>query len=187
MNSTTCELCSTAGGRVIFDNGRARVVVVDEPDYPGLIRVIWNEHVREITDLAADERTALMRLVFAVEQVQRSVLAPDKMNLASLGNMTPHLHWHLIPRYTDDAHFPGPIWSSGDGRSPQKRWRRAGRCCRSWSRRSSRGCDAPTKRETHSPCRGRQPPLHGRTECAGNSLRIEASCCAAATSSSRNW
>ena len=111
MNSTTCELCSTAGGRLIFDNGRARVVMVDEPDYPGFIRVIWNEHVREITDLAADERTALMRLVFAVEQVQRSVLAPDKMNVASLGNMTPHLHWHLIPRYADDAHFPGPIWS----------------------------------------------------------------------------
>lgn len=111
MNSTTCELCSTAGGRLIFDNGWARVVIVDEPDYPGFIRVIWNEHVREITDLAADERTALMLLVFAVEQVQRSVLAPDKMNVASLGNMTPHLHWHLIPRYADDAHFPGPIWS----------------------------------------------------------------------------
>jgi diadenosine tetraphosphate (Ap4A) HIT family hydrolase len=111
MNSTTCELCSTAGGRLIFDNGRTRVVVVDEPDYPGFIRVIWNEHVREITDLAADERDALMQVVFAVEQVQRSVLAPDKMNVASLGNMTPHLHWHLIPRYADDAHFPGPIWS----------------------------------------------------------------------------
>jgi diadenosine tetraphosphate (Ap4A) HIT family hydrolase len=111
MNLTTCELCSTAGGRLIFDNGRTRVVVVDEPDYPGFIRVIWNEHVREITDLAADERDALMQVVFAVEQVQRSVLAPDKMNVASLGNMTPHLHWHLIPRYADDAHFPGPIWS----------------------------------------------------------------------------
>jgi len=110
MNSTICELCSTAGGRVILDNGWARVVLVDEPNYPGFIRVIWNEHVREITDLAADERTALMQLVFAVEQIQRSVLAPDKMNVASLGNMTPHLHWHLIPRYADDAHFPGPIW-----------------------------------------------------------------------------
>jgi len=111
MNSTTCELCSTAGGRVIFDNGGARVVVVDEPDYPGYIRVIWNEHIREITDLATDERMALMQLVFAVEQAQRLVLAPDKMNVASLGNMTPHLHWHLIPRYANDAHFPGPIWS----------------------------------------------------------------------------
>jgi diadenosine tetraphosphate (Ap4A) HIT family hydrolase len=33
------------------------------------------------------------------------------MNLASLGNLTPHVHWHLIPRFADDAHFPGPIWS----------------------------------------------------------------------------
>jgi diadenosine tetraphosphate (Ap4A) HIT family hydrolase len=34
------------------------------------------------------------------------------MNLASLGNMTPHLHWHVIPRWRDDRHFPGPIWGS---------------------------------------------------------------------------
>ncbi|HTN49572.1 MAG TPA: HIT family protein [Burkholderiaceae bacterium] len=111
MNSTTCELCSAAGGRLIFDDGRARVVAIDEPEYPGFIRVIWNMHVREITDLSADDRMHLLRLVFAVEQAQRSVLTPDKMNVASLGNMTPHLHWHLIPRYADDAHFPGPIWS----------------------------------------------------------------------------
>jgi len=25
--------------------------------------------------------------------------------------MTPHLHWHVIPRYTDDAHFPSPVWA----------------------------------------------------------------------------
>ena len=111
MKSTTCELCSTAGGRPIFDNGRTRVVVVDEPDYPGFIRVIWNTHIKELTDLSAEERAEFMHVVFAVEEAQRAVLAPQKMNVASLGNMTPHLHWHLIPRYADDAHFPGPIWS----------------------------------------------------------------------------
>lgn len=35
---------------------------------------------------------------------------PDKINLAQLGNMVPHLHWHLIPRYKDDTHFPESIW-----------------------------------------------------------------------------
>jgi diadenosine tetraphosphate (Ap4A) HIT family hydrolase len=34
------------------------------------------------------------------------------MNLASLGNMTPHVHWHVIPRFEDDRHYPGPIWAA---------------------------------------------------------------------------
>ncbi|HXN14887.1 MAG TPA: HIT domain-containing protein, partial [Usitatibacter sp.] len=37
---------------------------------------------------------------------------PDKMNLASLGNMVAHVHWHVVPRYRDDRHFPKPIWST---------------------------------------------------------------------------
>lgn len=111
MNPPTCELCGGPGGRVLFDDGVLRVVAIDEADYPGFLRVIWNAHVREVTDLSVDERQHLMRAVFAVEQIQRAILAPDKMNVASLGNMTPHLHWHLIPRYRDDAHFPGPIWT----------------------------------------------------------------------------
>ena len=36
---------------------------------------------------------------------------PDKINLACLGNLTPHIHWHVIPRFYDDNHFPGSIWS----------------------------------------------------------------------------
>ncbi|MGH6609869.1 MAG: HIT family protein, partial [Burkholderiaceae bacterium] len=43
---------------------------------------------------------------------QREVLQPTKMNLASLGNMTPHLHWHVIPRFADDLHFPRPVWGA---------------------------------------------------------------------------
>jgi diadenosine tetraphosphate (Ap4A) HIT family hydrolase len=110
MNTSSCELCSGTGGRLIHDDGRLRVVVVDEADYPGFIRVIWNAHAREMTDLPPPDRAHLMQVVFAVERLQREVLRPHKMNLASLGNVTPHVHWHLIPRFADDAHYPGPIW-----------------------------------------------------------------------------
>jgi len=44
--------------------------------------------------------------------VLRDTLQPDKINLASLGNQVPHLHWHVIPRFADDAHFPDPIWAA---------------------------------------------------------------------------
>jgi diadenosine tetraphosphate (Ap4A) HIT family hydrolase len=181
MKSTTCELCSTAGGRPIFDNGRARVVVVDEPDYPGFIRVIWNAHIKELTDLSAEERAEFMHVVFAVEEAS-AVLAPDKMNVASLGNMTPPLHWHLIPRFADDAHFPGPIWSERRRSVSAETLAApgaAGAAQQAIAARLHRAING-----TRSPCGGRQPPLHGRTDCAGNS-RIEASRCAAAASSSR--
>jgi diadenosine tetraphosphate (Ap4A) HIT family hydrolase len=117
MTALPCELCTGPGGRVIHDDGRLRVVAVDDLDYPGFMRVIWSGHVREITDLAPGERDHFMHAVFAVEQAQRTVMHPDKMNVASLGNMTPHLHWHLIPRFEDDAHFPKPIWAERQ-RSP---------------------------------------------------------------------
>ncbi len=67
-----------------------------------------------MTELSEKNRELLMRAVFLVEQVQRAVLAPTKINLASLGNMTPHLHWHIIPRWVDDATFPQPIWATAD-------------------------------------------------------------------------
>ena len=46
------------------------------------------------------------------ERVLRAELAPDKINLATLGNQVPHLHWHVIPRFADDAHFPDPVWAA---------------------------------------------------------------------------
>ncbi len=52
----------------------------------------------------------LMDVLWQVERVVRDVMQPDKINLASFGNMVPHLHWHVIPRYTDDVHFPQPVW-----------------------------------------------------------------------------
>ena len=48
--------------------------------------------------------------MYAVESALRARLTPTKMNLASLGNVVPHLHWHVIPRFADDTHFPQPVW-----------------------------------------------------------------------------
>ena len=46
----------------------------------------------------------------------RDACEPDKMNLASLGNMTPHVHWHVIPRFRDDRHFPGADLGGAEAR-----------------------------------------------------------------------
>ena len=112
-----CLFCDTPGGAVLWQNDLCRVVRVDEPDYPGFCRVILKRHAREMSDLAPDERAGLMAVVFAVEEAIRTTMRADKMNLASLGNMTPHVHWHVIPRFRDDRHFPNPVWAA-PGREP---------------------------------------------------------------------
>jgi len=109
--SNACDLCDGDGGELLFNNGSLRVVLVDEPAYPGFCRVIWKGHVKEMTDLAPADRSAVMSAVWAVETAVREVMQPEKINVASLGNMTPHVHWHVIPRYPDDAHFPSPVWA----------------------------------------------------------------------------
>jgi len=107
-----CPLCGGDGGQVVLRTELLRVVLADEADYPGLCRVIVNAHAREMTDLTPGQIARVMGAVFAVEDALRAVLAPHKVNLASLGNQTPHLHWHVIPRWADDAHFPQPIWGA---------------------------------------------------------------------------
>lgn len=105
-----CPLCQDDGGDLVARSERLRVIRVIDADYPGFYRVIWNDHVAELTDLQPSERRELMDAVATVEGLMRAHLQPTKVNLASLGNMVPHLHWHLIARYPDDRHFPQPIW-----------------------------------------------------------------------------
>ena len=115
-----CELCAQVGGSLVWQDASCRVVLVEDEDYPGFCRVIWLQHVKEMTDLSSSEREHFMATVFAVEAAVREVMHPDKINLASLGNMTPHLHWHIIPRFKQDKHFPQPIWGmrQREGKTP---------------------------------------------------------------------
>jgi diadenosine tetraphosphate (Ap4A) HIT family hydrolase len=111
-SAMSCVFCDSDGGTVLWRDASLRVVLADEPGYPGFCRVIWNTHVAEFSDLDAPSRAHLMETVAAVERAVRQVMKPGKVNLASLGNQVPHVHWHVIPRYADDAHFPKPIWAA---------------------------------------------------------------------------
>ncbi len=121
-----CPLCAGDGGQVLVRRDEWRIVLADDADYPALTRVIWRAHVPELSDLGDAQRIELMRVVLEVERVQREVLAPDKINLASFGNVVPHLHWHVIARWRDDAHFPEPVWGRrSSGRAAAVAARRA--------------------------------------------------------------
>lgn len=105
-----CELCELAA-TPLWQGEKFSVILVDDASYPGFCRVIWHDHVREMSDLAPDDRLLVNEAVYQVEQAVIEVMQPHKVNLASLGNVVPHLHWHIIPRYQDDAHFPAPVWA----------------------------------------------------------------------------
>ena len=110
MNAN-CPLCTTDGGELIWKNHELRVILANEPELPGFCRVIWNEHVAEMSDLSLDQRSRLLHVIFLIEKIMLEVMQPDKVNLAALGNMVPHLHWHIIPRFKEDVFFPGSVWS----------------------------------------------------------------------------
>ncbi|WP_093556928.1 HIT family protein [Pseudoduganella namucuonensis] len=112
MAPASAPPAADGGPVLVWRDALLSVVFVDELNYPGFTRVVWNGHVKEMTDLAATDREHVMWAVWQVEEAQRAVMAPEKVNLASFGNMTPHVHWHVIPRYADDAHFPNPTWAA---------------------------------------------------------------------------
>ena len=111
MTEKNCPLCKTDGEDILFSNALYRIVAVNDPAWPGFCRVILNRHAAEMTDLPIEDRSALMKAVCVVESALRDLMQPTKINLASLGNVVPHVHWHIIPRWADDTHFPDPIWA----------------------------------------------------------------------------
>jgi diadenosine tetraphosphate (Ap4A) HIT family hydrolase len=112
-----CELCELNVPTVV-DTDKFAVILVDDANYPGFARVIWKDHVREVSDLADEDRLLLNDAVYKLELAVRDVMQPLKVNVASLGNVVPHLHWHVIPRYADDAHFPAPVWAQAQRTTP---------------------------------------------------------------------
>lgn len=110
-----CPLCREDGGVLIARTPQLRIIRATGPDavdFPAFYRVVWNAHVAEWTDLVPADRSTLMQTVAKVETVLRERLQPTKINLASLGNVVPHLHWHVIARFDWDNRFPAPVWAA---------------------------------------------------------------------------
>ena len=112
MTTTDCPLCRESGGQLVWRGQRLRVIRAEEAGFPAFYRMVWNAHVAEFSDLSSADRQHCMEAVAVVEQALRDHLAPTKINLAALGNMVPHLHWHVIARFGWDSHYPAPVWAA---------------------------------------------------------------------------
>lgn len=118
MRQAGCPLCDSAGGDLVFQGAAFRVIRTDEGGFPAFYRVVWNEHVPELSDLAPADRALCLEAVVAVERSLRAHLQPVKVNLAALGNLVPHLHWHVIARFDWDSHFPAAVWAPARRAAP---------------------------------------------------------------------
>lgn len=110
--TNNCLLCEVKGENVVVSHPKYRIIRVADVQFPGYFRVIWNEHVKEMSDLCETDRHLLWDVLNKVEKALIETMNPKKINLAEFGTMVPHLHWHLIPRYEDDACYPDSIWSN---------------------------------------------------------------------------
>jgi diadenosine tetraphosphate (Ap4A) HIT family hydrolase len=78
-------------------------------------------HVTRLDELTADEWQAYAADLKRVTAAVVAVCKPDHLNVESLGNVVPHLHWHVIPRYKNDGRWGAPIWAASLDAQPERR------------------------------------------------------------------
>src|ERR1700760_3565268 len=65
-----CVFCREEGGEILWSDDAVRVVLADEPEWPGFCRVIWHAHVAEMSDL---DNAARLKVMTAVNGVERAI------------------------------------------------------------------------------------------------------------------
>ncbi len=110
MRKEGCAHCAGKDEDRLWSGNGQRIVLVHDTGFEGWCRVIWDDHISELTDLPKAQRQQVLDAVMALEEALRAELTPWKINIAALGTGAPHLHFHVIPRFEGDPTFPDPVW-----------------------------------------------------------------------------
>ncbi len=107
----SCILChDNHNEELIIKNDIYKIIKVFNKDYPIYFQIIVNRHIKELSDLPYKDALQIFEAIYLLDQLICDIFRVDKVNIASFGNIVPHLHWHIIGRYKNDKHFPNPIW-----------------------------------------------------------------------------
>lgn len=90
-----------------------QVRLVKNAAFPWILLVPKRENITELMDLESEDQHLLMSEIVFASHVMRSLFHPEKLNVASIGNMVPQLHVHVIARFKRDKAWPAPVWNSG--------------------------------------------------------------------------
>lgn len=90
-----------------------QVLLAKDARFPWLILVPKRAGLSELTDLDSAERGLLFDEIAAASSALRRLFAPDRINVAAIGNMVGQLHIHVVARTQSDPAWPGPVWGHG--------------------------------------------------------------------------
>ena len=110
LTGKDCPLCRQPLENAICRLSSGTVRLVPDGNFPGYCILVAHRHVIEVPDLAPSEQRQWMSDMVSLIRAVQSVCAPQKINIAMLGNEVPHLHCHIIPRYSEDGYWGKPIW-----------------------------------------------------------------------------
>jgi len=115
-----CPMCPDADDSdVIWHSPVGKIHLKNGADYRGYCVLIYHRHAIELYDLHPSERSHFIDVLATVSEQIAAVCQPAKMNTALFGNIVPHLHCHLIPRYFDDPDWnQAPVFRPDSERRP---------------------------------------------------------------------
>ena len=92
----------------------SRLLLMDDARFPWLILVPRIVGARELVDLDEGDRASLLGEITAVGRAMETLMQPEKLNIAALGNVVTQLHVHVIARFSKDALWPDTVWGRGE-------------------------------------------------------------------------
>lgn len=107
-----CPLCQdpSKGCELIADLSITHAYLQRSASFRGYCILVLKRHAVEIDELSPEERSALVEDIARVGHAIRAVCMPTKLNYEILGNVVPHTHVHIIPRYTTDPTWDRAAW-----------------------------------------------------------------------------
>ncbi len=84
-------------------------IKIHESEVPWL-KIFTTIKRKEFSECTKDEKSAIWNALDIIEKVMLEYYKPEKINIASFGNMLPHVHWHIMARFKQDSYFPEPMW-----------------------------------------------------------------------------
>ncbi|MGC0371487.1 MAG: hypothetical protein DGJ47_000176 [Rickettsiaceae bacterium] len=94
----------------VSDKSLCQIRLVNNSDFPWLILVPKLENITEITDLSLEQYQKMNSEILDVSKIMQKLFSPDKLNIATIGNIVSQMHIHIIARYKNDKLFPDPVW-----------------------------------------------------------------------------
>lgn len=84
-------------------------IELHESEIPWL-KIFTHAPHKEFSECSRDEKEMIFELLDLIEKEMLAYFKPDKINIASFGNMLPRVHWHIMARFHGDNYFPEPMW-----------------------------------------------------------------------------